>query len=305
MKVEVKKIDTTKRELKLEIPRERVTAALEEVYKDIAKYAKVKGFRPGKVPRQVLEAEHGKFAQEEVIKKLVPETYGEAIKQENIAPVDLPEIHDVALKDGILTFIAKLDIRPEIKIKDYKGIKVKRKSSQVTDEELNKTLDFFKKGQALHRDGTGQGQDKEVTIDDAFAHGLGYPDLEEFKNVLKRQLELDKDRHNRADIENQIIEDLLKKTKFSVPESLIKKHFDRRLNDWKQRLKEQGMKEEEINKHEAEVSKNLKESAQKDVQVYLILDKIAEEEKMEIKENENLPAKVIEFLLKEAQWEAA
>ncbi len=295
MRVEVKKVDTTKRELKLEIPRERVTAALEEVYKDLAKYAKVRGFRQGKVPRQVLEAEHGKFAQEEVIKKLVPETYGEAIKQENIAPIDMPEIHDVALKDGILTFIAKLDIRPEIKIKDYKGIKVKRKSSQVTDEELNKTLEFFKKG---------QGQDKEVTIDDAFAHGLGYPNLEEFKNVLKRQLELDKDRHNRADIENQIIEDLLKKTKFSVPESLIKKHFDRRLNDWKQRLKEQGMKEEEINKHEAEVSKNLKESAQKDVQVYLILDKIAEEEKMEIKENENLPAKVMEFLLKEAQWEA-
>lgn len=296
MRVEVKKVDTTRRELKLEIPRERVTAALEEVYKDLAKYAKVRGFRQGKVPRPVLEAEHGKFAQEEVIKKLVPETYGEAIKQENIAPVDLPEIHDVSFKDGILTFIAKLDIRPEIKIKDYKGIKVKRKSSQVTDEELNKTLDFFKKG---------QGQDKEITIDDAFAHGLGYPNLEEFKNVLKRQLELDKDRHNRVDIENQIVEDLLKKVKFTVPESLVKKHFDRRLNDWRQRLKEQGMKEEEINKHETEVSKNLKESAQKDVQVYLILDKIAEEEKMEIKENENLPAKVMEFLLKEAQWEAA
>lgn len=305
MKVEVKKVDATKRELKLEIPRERVSAVLEEVYKDLAKYAKVKGFRQGKVPRHVLEAEHGKFAQEEVIKKLVPETYGEAIKQESIAAIDLPEIHDVSLKDGILTFVAKLDIRPEIKIKDYKAIKVKRKSSQVTDEELDKTLEFFKKGQGLPQPSreADQGQDKEIAIDDAFAHGLGYPNLEEFKNVLKRQLELDKDRHNRADVENQIIEDLLKKVKFSVPESLVKKHFERRLSDWKQRLKEQGVKEEEINKHEEEVSKNLKESAQKDVQVYLILDKIAEEEKMEIKENENLPARVMEFLLKEASWE--
>lgn len=294
MKVDVKKIDQTKRELKFEIPKERVTATLEEVYKDLSKYAKLKGFRQGKVPRHILEAEHGKFAQDEAIKKLIPETYGEALKQENIAPIDMPEIHDVTFKDGILTFLAKLDIKPEVKIKDYKGIKVTRKSSQVAEEELNKTLEFFKKGQA---------QDKEVAIDDAFAKGLGYPSLEEFKNVLKRQMEMDKDRHNRLDIENQIIEDLLKKAALTVPDSLVKKHFERRLAEWRQRLKEQGAKEEDIKKHEEEAIKNLRESAAKDVRVYLVLEKIAEEEKIEAKENENLPAKVIEFLLKEAQWQ--
>ncbi len=294
MKVEVKKVDAIKRELKFEISKERVKTTLEEVYKDLAKYAKVKGFRQGKVPRQVLESEHGKFAQDEAIKKLIPETYQEAIKEQNIAPIDMPEIHDVSLKDGMLTFIAKLDIRPEVKIKDYKGIKVARKSSQVTDEELNKTLEFFKKG---------QGQDKEVAIDDAFAKGLGYPSLEEFKNVLKRQMEMDKDRHNRLDVENQIIDDLLKKATLTVPDSLVKKNFERRLTEWKQRSKEQGAKEEDIKKHEPEAIKNLQESAAKDVRVYLILEKIAEEEKIEAKENENLPAKTIEFLLKQAQWQ--
>ena len=293
MKVDVKKIDATKRELKFEIAKERVASAREEVYKDLAKYAKVRGFRQGKVPRHILEAEHGKFAQAEIIKKLIPETYQEALRQENIVPIDMPEIHNVSLKDGALTFVAKLDIKPEVKIKDYRGIKIKRKSSEVTEEELNKTLEFFKKG---------KGEDKETALDDVFARGLGYPSLEEFKNVLKRQLELDKDRHNRLDIENQIVEDLLKKAKLTVPDSLVKKHFERRLSDWKEKLKERGIKEEEINKYEAEVIKNLQESSAKDVKIYLILEQIAEEEKIEAQENENLPAKVIEFLLKEAEW---
>ena len=293
MKVNVKKIDATKRELKFEIAKERVASAREEVYKDLAKYAKVRGFRQGKVPLHVLEAEHGKFAQEEIIKKLIPETYQEALRQENIVPIDMPEIHDVSLKDGVLTFMAKLDIRPEVKIENYKGIKIKRKSSEVTEEELNKTLEFFKKG---------KGEDQETTLDDAFARGVGYPSLEEFKNVLKRQLELDKDRQNRLDIENQIVEDLLKKAKLTVPDSLVKKNFEHRFAEWKKRLQEQGVKEEDIKKHEAEANKNLQESSAKDVKVYLILEQIAKEEKIEAKENENLPAKVIEFLLKEAQW---
>ena len=82
----------------------------------------------------------------------------------------------------------------------------------MTDDEINKTLEYFKKGQ-------GQEKEKEVEINDAFAHGLGYPSLEEFKKSLSRQLESDKDRHNRADVENQIVEALLKKAKLTVPES--------------------------------------------------------------------------------------
>lgn len=294
MKVDVKKVNDLRREMNFEIPKDRVNKKLDEVYDELSKVAKVKGFRKGKIPRNVLEAHHGKLAQEEVIRKLVPEVYQEGIEQENILPVDAPEIHDVNLKDGIITFTAKLEIKPEVKIKDYKGIKVKRKSSKVTDEEINKTLEFFKQG---------QGKDKEIKIDDSFAHGLGYPNLKEFKESLSRQLEMDKDRQNRVDIENQVIEALLKKAKLTIPESLANKQLERRLADQVEQMKKQGIAAEEINKKTDEMRKELKEAVEKDVKVYLILDKIAEEEKIDIKEGENLPAKVIEYLLKEAQWE--
>ncbi|MCK5082136.1 MAG: hypothetical protein KAR31_04440, partial [Candidatus Omnitrophica bacterium] len=165
-----------------------------------------------------------------------------------------------------------------------------------TDEEINKTLEYFKQG---------QGQDKSVEIDDAFAHGLGYPNLAEFKKSLSRQLELDKDRQNRLDIENQIIECLLKKAKLVVPQSLVRRQIENRIGEGKKRLKDQGLSTEEINKKEEEMRKELRDPVERDVKVYLILDKIAQVENIEIKEGENLPAKTIEFLLKEAKWEEA
>src|SRR5690349_11480627 len=102
MKVEVKKVDTLKRELKFEVPRDRVTKAMDGIYEEIGKHAKVKGFRPGKVPRSLLVTSHGKLAQEETIKQLIPQVYHEAVEKEKLNPIDLPEITDVSLKEGVL-----------------------------------------------------------------------------------------------------------------------------------------------------------------------------------------------------------
>lgn len=292
MKVEVKKVDAIRREMRFEIPKERVSKAMDEVYSDLAKVAKIKGFRPGKIPRHVLESQHSKLAQEETIKKLIPEVYHEGIDQEKISPIDLPEIVDVSFKDGTITFKAKIDIKPEVVIKDYKGIKVKRKSAQVTDDEITKTLEYFKQGQ-------------DVAIDDGFARGLGYPNLDEFKKILVRQMELDKDRHNRLDIENQIIEELLKKAKVMAPPSLMHKQLEHRIEEQKRRFKSQGLSEQEIAEKEKTLHKDLEPVVERDIKVYLVLDKIKELENIEIKEGDNLPAKIIAFLLKEAKWEEA
>ncbi len=295
MKVEVKKTDGLKRELSFEIPRERVSKAMDEVYVEIGKHAQIKGFRPGKVPRNILVSSHGKLAQDETIKKLIPEAYHQGIGEQKLDPIDLPEISNVDLKDGILTFTATLDIRPEIKIDRYKGIKVKPQDNKVTEEDLNKTLEFFKKGQG----------DKEVAIDDAFAKGMGFPSLQEFKDALSRQLQMDKDRKNRSEIENQIVEELLKNAKLSVPQSLVKRQLVYRTQETLKRFKNQGLSADELKNKEEEIRKELETVVERDVKVYLILEEIAKIEKIEVKENEHIASKVIELLLKEAKWEEA
>jgi len=294
MKLAVKKMDTLKRELKFEVPQERVTEKLEEVFKDLGKVAKVRGFRQGKVPRNVLEKEHGELAREEMIKKLIPEVYQEGIEQEKIFPLDLPEVLDVSFKEGVLKFTAQLEIRPEVKVGHYKGLKVKRKSSQVTDEEINKTLDYFKES---------QGKDKKMEIDDEFVKGLGYPSLEAFKQSLARQMEMDKDRQNRIDVENQIVEAVLKDSKLAVPKEFVKKQIEMRVHQAKERMAQQGVAEADIGKREEEMRKTLKVPVEKEVKVYLIFEKIAEQEKISVAKGENMVAKVMELLLKEASWE--
>ncbi|MFA5088480.1 MAG: trigger factor [Candidatus Omnitrophota bacterium] len=295
MKVEVKKVDAFRRELKFEISKDRVSKKLDEVYADLSKVAKIKGFRPGKAPRHILETHHSKVAQEETIKKLIPEVYQEGVVQEKIDPVDLPEIADVSFRDGIITFTAKLDIKPEVKITNYKEIKVLRKSSQASEEEINKMLEYLKKGQG--------DTEKEVVIDDSFARGLGFPSLEDLRKSIARQIEMDKERQNKIDVENQIVDELLGSAKVAVPSSLVKKQLEHRLAEIKRRLKAQGMSEEEVKKREEEVRKELQGIVERDVKAFFVLEKIAELEGMTFKEGESMPAKVMEFLLKEAKWE--
>ncbi|MBF0488998.1 MAG: hypothetical protein HQL15_00085 [Candidatus Omnitrophica bacterium] len=293
MKVEVKKVDALTRELKFEVPRERVTKAMDEVYNEINKHAKVKGFRPGKVPRHILTASHGKMAQEETIKKLIPEAYHQGIGEQQLDPIDLPEISAVDLKDGVLTFIATLDLRPEVKIDHYKGIKVKPQDNKVSEEEVNKTLEFFKKGQG----------DKEVTVDDAFAKGMGFPSLQDFKDALSRQLQMDKDRKNRMEIENQIVEELVKNAKLTVPQSLVKRQLIYRTQEALKRFKNHNLSADELKNKEEEIRKELEKVVERDVKVYLILEEIAKLEKIEANEKGQVAGQVIELLLKEAKWE--
>jgi len=293
MKLSVKKVDALKREMRFELSGERVTKQLEATMEEICRVARIKGFRPGKAPRNVVEQHHGEYAKEEAIKKLIPDAYREGLEQEKLDPIDLPEINDVEFKNNVLTFTAVVDIKPEIKIKNYKGIKVTRKSSKVSDEEVNKTLDYLKKSQGK----------EDAVIDDAFAKSLGYPSLDEFRQFLVRQMEMDKDRHNRVDVENQIVDALLKETKFTVPQSLVKRQVENRIEEMKHRFTHQGVPETEIKKREEEWRKELQEPVERDVKAYLVFDEIAKQENITVAEKESLPHKVMAFLMKEAQWE--
>ncbi len=296
MKVSVKKIDALRREMHFEVPKERVAKKTDEVLKDLAKHARIDGFRKGKAPKKLVQSAHGSLAKEETLKSLIPEVYQEGLVQEKLDPIDYPMIDQVDLTDGILKFRATFDIRPEVEIKDYRGIKVAKKSSEISEDELGKTLDYFKKSRGL---------DEKAELTDDIAKSMGFPSLEEFKKALKRNLEFDKERQNRQDIEQQLIEELFKRASLHVPASLVEKQLSSRVEEFRQRLKQYGAKEEDIHKRLTEAESEIKTAAEKDVKLFLILQKIAQEEKVEVKQGESLAAKIMEFLLKEAKWEEA
>ncbi|MBL7158393.1 MAG: trigger factor [Candidatus Omnitrophica bacterium] len=142
--------------LEIEIPLEAVNRAREEIYKEIKKIAKVPGFRVGQAPQDILEKHHSKDAEEEVLKKLIPDGYKKAVEFHKITPVGSPEIEKVTFEKGkTLTYEATVEIKPAIRLKGYKGLKITKRKSPVTEAEVDQAVlrlrDFYAKYNDVER----------------------------------------------------------------------------------------------------------------------------------------------------------
>ncbi len=137
--------------LEIDVPIQDIEKAFDEVYGEMTKYANIPGFRVGKAPKELVKRHYGKSAREEVLKRLVPEAYRSAILEHNITPVSMPEISDVSFEaEGKLSFKAKVNTRPVFKLKNYKGIKVKKPRAKVCDDDINKMLENLREANAKY-----------------------------------------------------------------------------------------------------------------------------------------------------------
>ena len=142
MKVKVSKVKPTKFLLKIEVPQDIVSQKMDTVYKEIGKVANIPGFRKGKVPREILEKHHGQDAKDEALKQLIPESYQQAIREHDIMPISLPQIQGVKFEAAQpLYFEATIDVKPEVKLKKYKGLKIKKRKVEVAEKEVDETLE--------------------------------------------------------------------------------------------------------------------------------------------------------------------
>ncbi|MBB5149157.1 trigger factor [Ureibacillus thermosphaericus] len=129
--------------LTIEVPAEEVNKALDQAFKKVVNQITVPGFRKGKVPRQIFEKRFGVEAlYQDALEIIVPEAYSKAVDETGIFPVDYPEIGDLDSfeKDKDFTFTAKVTVKPEPKLGEYKGLEVKKLSTEVTDEEVEEQI---------------------------------------------------------------------------------------------------------------------------------------------------------------------
>ena len=289
MKTEVKKLDSTKCELSVAVSGELVKNKFEEVFSQIAKEAKVPGFRPGKAPRDVLEKHYASSVHEQVLKELVPDVYNQAINAEKLDVIELPQITDVKLDHNNLSFKAVVEVTPEIVLKDYKKQKINYKVVAVTADEIKKQIDSVKESR------------KVKELDDKFSRSLGYPNLSEFEKAVERQIFITKENQERQRIENDLIDNLLKNLEFKVPESLVTRQAQDMLRQTKIDLAMKGIPRDKIEEQEKVILDGIQPQAKKQVKVYLVLAQIAKKENIPI--DDHMPAKVMEFLLSEADWQ--
>jgi trigger factor len=133
---------TCRRELDLEIPAEDVSKATDRVAKEIARVARVPGFRIGKAPISLIKRRFADDIKGEVLQSLVPERVEKAVAEQKLSPVSQPQVEKLDFADGqSLKFRAVFDVLPEFELGAYKGLEIEMPPMDVTDEDVNKQLE--------------------------------------------------------------------------------------------------------------------------------------------------------------------
>mgnify|MGYP001574446491 CR=1 FL=1 len=143
MKSTIEDISTVKKKLHIQVSTDAIAQEMVKAVADVAKKAKIPGFRPGKAPRAVVERHYATEIESEVMNKLITASYLRALEEHHLSPVDVPNITNISPFDKAapLNFTAVVEVRPNIELGVYDGIEVKEEAITVTDDEVTETLD--------------------------------------------------------------------------------------------------------------------------------------------------------------------
>jgi len=146
LKTEVEKLEGNKVKLKVEVPSKVLDGALKKTYKDLSQRLFVPGFRKGKVPERVIDAQVGKDAvMARATEEVVASRYPEAIVRSGIEPIESPDVTVVRAEAGQdLIFEADVEVKPEAKLGEYKGLETVVPDPSVSEEELDQQIDILR-----------------------------------------------------------------------------------------------------------------------------------------------------------------
>ncbi|MBN1794931.1 MAG: hypothetical protein JW844_08220 [Candidatus Omnitrophica bacterium] len=290
MKSKVVKKNGCRRVLEIEVSSgQRFDDARSGAYKELRKKVSVPGYRRGKAPLDAVVRHYQAELEEEMLKVLISSAYQDAIRELVLDPVSFPDITDVHFeRPEKVSFKAAVDIRPEVRMKPIKQLKPKlpERPGEIEEKDVDEVLRQLQRQNArLVPAGDGQAPDaekKEVLpeIDDAFAKDLGFDGLAKLKEGIAGSLKQRKEQQYKSLREEAVIDALLDMASFEVPESMVV----RRLQELSRMFGGvQGDSQEKLDE-------KLREIAERQIRVSFILEKISQDEHIEIE-------KVMDFLM--------
>ncbi|WP_053367307.1 trigger factor [Bacillus sp. FJAT-27245] len=174
------KLEGNRGVLTVEVGEEKVKEALDFAFKKVVKKVNAPGFRKGKMPRPLFEKMYGVEAlYQDAIDYLLPEAYSNAIDETGIEPIDRPEIDVEQFEKGSnFIFKATVEVKPEVKLGDYKGLEVEEFDTTVTDEDVNKEIETL---QTRHSELVVKEEGKAENGDTVVIDFKGFVDGEAFE----------------------------------------------------------------------------------------------------------------------------
>jgi trigger factor len=179
MSVKWEKLEGNEGILTIEVDAETVNNGLDQAFKKVVKQVNVPGFRKGKVPRGMFEKRFGvESLYQDAIDFLLPDAYEKAVQEAGIEPVDRPEIDIEQFEKGQnLIFTAKVIVKPEVALGEYKNLVVEKMDSTVTDEDVDQELTKLQERQAeliVKEEGTVENGDTAVIDFEGFVDGVAF-----------------------------------------------------------------------------------------------------------------------------------
>lgn len=361
---------TCKREIELEIPAENVTKATEKVARDLARVARIPGFRPGKAPVTLIRRRFAGDIQGEVLQSLVPEYLEKVLDEKKLVPVTRPEVDKVEFKEGEpLKFRAVFEVLPDFELGKYKGLEIQVDAVEASQAQVDKVLEEMRERAAtfvpvegraakdgdfalIKLSGMPEGGGDPVEADNIMCH-IGaeetlesftenlrggkpgetkkfqskypddYPDqklagktydysvevlaikekklpevndefardtateasgvttVAELRKKIMENLEAAKEEQQSSQAREKILEALVKKHDFPVPEALVEHQMDVRLERTVRSLTAQGVDPRAVNVDWVSLRRRQHGRAVDDVKAELLLDRIAGAEGIE------------------------
>ncbi len=379
MAVTIENTAPCRKKLRVEVDAGRVAGTRAEILQEFRKVASIPGFRPGKAPEPMVEKRYAGEIDEELRKRLIPESYREALNEQNLKVVGYPQIESVDYQPGRpLVYTAAVDTAPEFPLPEYKGIPVTKKTVVVKDEDISKTLDSLREQQAdfvavegralqtgdfavvnytgvadgkpiseLAPDAKGLGENKDfwllispdsflpgfcdqltganagekrqVLVDfpadfpqkslagkkatffvdvvalkqkklpelnDELAKKLGTESLEKLKEAVRKSLQGEAEGQQDSEMRRQVVEHLLSKVEFELPESLVHQETRGIIYDVVRENSMRGATKEQLEQKKDEIFGFAAKSAKERLRTSFILDAIAHAEQIKVEEPE-------------------
>ena len=373
MKVQLEDVSPIEKKISFEIPWEKVSQEIESAYRSLNQNVKLKGFRPGKVPRSILERYYKNQVGEEVQSKLISDALVKAVEENKLLPVGEPTVLDRQFEQGKdFKYALRIEVKPEVTVEGYKGLETEKEKVEVTDAEVEarlqdlqehhsqlkpieakrpvaekdfvvfdfegtldgKPLDGWKANDHLtevgrkllvadldqHLIGLRPEEEKDVTLnlpetygrkelagkqirvhlkvkeikekilpilDDDFAKDVGdYATLADLRQKLRQNLEEQKRMQADQAAKDRLLGQLIEKNPFPVPQSMMDRQIQSLMARAEWRLASQGVRINPQDPDREKIRETLQPTAEKEIRSMLILEKIAEREKITVLEEE-------------------
>jgi len=181
--VEIVEVSSCKRNLAVEVPPQEVDQEVENLAREYARSAKVPGFRPGKVPLNIIRQRYGSDLLKDATQSLIERCWKDALSEHDLHPLAQPVVKEIENKPGSpLKFTVSFEILPKLEVKDYKGVQVTLPSSEVAEENVNQALESLREQHAQFVPMDGEARDGlyvTVTVDGQFEEAGSKPLHEE------------------------------------------------------------------------------------------------------------------------------